>query len=174
MLWNHDAKLNYPDSTDLSLMMRYNFTSERSTVITKIQWTDIVLKRVTSESSDSSPVALTGYKLWKVQCHVCIMLWICLNCLDIYGILSRYHLNTSGCDRVWAAGLSFTAPSGVRIRILQLCSLSSDCWGHRPNRASNEGSRRLRKVLQLRKRPLLGTSPGWKPLPIVPSHLRHY
>ena len=71
MLRDHDAKLNYPDSTDFSLMMRYN-----STVITKIQWIDILLKRVTSESSDSSPVALTGYKLGKVQCHVCIMLWI--------------------------------------------------------------------------------------------------
>ena len=76
MLRNHDAKLNHPDSTDFSLMIRYNFTSERSTVITKIQWIDILLKRVTSESSDSSPVALTGYKLGKVQCHVCIMLWI--------------------------------------------------------------------------------------------------
>ena len=70
-------------------MMRYN-----STVITKIQWIDILLKRVTSESSDSSPVALTGYKLGKVQCHVCIMLWICLNCIDIY------YLRSIGID-VW-------------------------------------------------------------------------
>ena len=64
-------------------MMRYNFTSERST-----DHEDSVdryfIKESDSESSDSSPVALTGYKLGKVQCHVCIMLWICLNCIDIY------------------------------------------------------------------------------------------
>ena len=55
-------------------MIRYNFTSERSTVITKIQWIDILLKRVTSESSDSSPVALTGYKVKSENYNVMFLL----------------------------------------------------------------------------------------------------
>ena len=37
---------------------------------------------------------------------------------------------------------------------------------------SNDGFRRLRAVLQSRRRPLLGSSPGWKCL-LVLSHLRH-
>ena len=79
MLRDHDAKLNYPDSTDFSLMMRYNSTDHEDSVDRYF-----IKERVTSESSDSSPVVLTGYKVGKVQCHVCIMLWICLNCIDIY------------------------------------------------------------------------------------------
>ena len=39
-------------------------------------------------------------------------------------------------------------------------------------RASNECSRRLKEVLQSRRRPLLGPSPGWKQL-LALSHLRH-
>ena len=40
-------------------------------------------------------------------------------------------------------------------------------------RASNEGSRSLCEVLQSRRRPLLGPSPGWKWL-LPLSHWRHY
>ena len=40
-------------------------------------------------------------------------------------------------------------------------------------RAWNEGCRRLREVIQLRRRPLIGTSPGWKYL-LALSYLWHY
>ena len=40
-------------------------------------------------------------------------------------------------------------------------------------RASNEGTRRLREVLQSRRMPLLGPFPAWKQI-LALSHLRHY
>ena len=77
----------------------------------------------------------------------------------------RNH-NNSECSE---AALVF-AP---RVRVGHWARSSS--WAGTLNtRASNEGSRRLREVLQSRRMTLLlGPSPGWKHL-LALSHLRHY
>ena len=82
-------------------------------------------------------------------------------------LLLRLRLDSSGHPRV-SAGLSENVPDFDRVELMSSLLFSMPLWIK-----ISAANRFIGEVVQSRRRPLLGPSPGWKRL-LPLSHLRHY